>query len=381
MLSYWERKSLLSCKSLIVVGGGIVGLSAAIFYKRKHPEADILVVEKGWLPSGASTKNAGFACFGTIGELEDDFQNGSSLELIGEIAKSRFIGLKMLRDLHGDDAIKFEPCGGYELFDAENQMEFELCKSKLTFWNNFFSETLNLQDTFNLPSSNDKNLLYLNKFTNAIFNKYEGAIDTGKMIRNLIVLATNSGIALANGVGVEKIDSKKEEVYVTLSNNVSLRTNQVIIATNGFTKRLFPKIDVNPARSQVLLTEPIPNLKLNGTFHFDKGYFYFRNIGNRILLGGGRNIDFQTESTDQLALTKIIQEKLEYYLYDKILPTQKKVKIENRWSGIMGIGKSKKPIICELSKNVFAAVRMGGMGIAIGTLVGEKVADLALDNV
>jgi hypothetical protein len=37
---------------------------------------------------------------------------------------------------------------------------------------------------------------------------------------------------------------------------------------------------VKPARAQVLITEPIDNLDVRGTFHLDCGYYYFRNIGS-----------------------------------------------------------------------------------------------------
>ena len=46
------------------------------------------------------------------------------------------------------------------------------------------------------------------------------------------------------------------------------------------------------------------------------------------------------------------------------------------WSGILGIGDQKKPIIERVSPNVVVAVRMGGMGVAIGSLVGEEAAAL-----
>ena len=42
----------------------------------------------------------------------------------------------------------------------------------------------------------------------------------------------------------------------------------------------------------------------------------------------------------------------------------------------MGIGNTKKPIVKELSDNVICGVRLGGMGIAIGSLVGKNLADL-----
>jgi hypothetical protein len=45
----------------------------------------------------------------------------------------------------------------------------------------------------------------------------------------------------------------------------------------------------------------------------------------------------------------------------------------------MGVGETKKPIIKEISSNVYCGVRLGGMGIAIGTLVGKEVAEL-MDN-
>ena len=41
----------------------------------------------------------------------------------------------------------------------------------------------------------------------------------------------------------------------------------------------------------------------------------------------------------------------------------------------MGVGSEKKPIIKLVNPNVLAAVRMGGMGVAIGSLVGQEAAD------
>jgi hypothetical protein len=62
-------------------------------------------------------------------------------------------------------------------------------------------------------------------------------------------------------------------------------------------------------------------LDIKGTFHLDRGYYYFRNIGNRILLGGGRNLNFDEENTTEFAQTEIVQNKLEL-LKEVILPNQ-----------------------------------------------------------
>ena len=40
----------------------------------------------------------------------------------------------------------------------------------------------------------------------------------------------------------------------------------------------------------------------------------------------------------------------------------------------------KTPIIKKTGENIYCAVRMGGMGIAIGSLVGEDAASMVLEN-
>jgi glycine/D-amino acid oxidase-like deaminating enzyme len=159
-----------------------------------------------------------------------------------------------------------------------------------------------------------------------------------------------------------------------LKNGFSFKSNKVLIATNGFANQ-FLNEDLQPARAQVLITKPIENLQIKGTFHLEKGYYYFRNIDDRILLGGGRNLDFTTEETSEFGLTTLVQNKLEEILKTTILPNQE-VEIEHRWSGIMGVGNQKKAIVKQVSENVYCGVRLGGMGIAIGSIIGKELAEL-----
>ena len=114
-LSYWEIKSWLSNVDYTIVGSGIVGLNCALKLKEKYPNSKILVLEKGSLPQGASTKNAGFACFGSVSEIIDDLKNHSESEIISLI-KKRKEGLKYLRNLIGDTNLNYKQNGGFEIF-------------------------------------------------------------------------------------------------------------------------------------------------------------------------------------------------------------------------------------------------------------------------
>ena len=74
-VSFWEFNSWFKDLDLVVIGSGIVGLNTAIEYKKRNRKAKILILEKGILPEGASTKNAGFACFGSPSEILSDLKN------------------------------------------------------------------------------------------------------------------------------------------------------------------------------------------------------------------------------------------------------------------------------------------------------------------
>ena len=153
----------------------------------------------------------------------------------------------------------------------------------------------------------------------------------------------------------------------------------MILATNAFAAQLYPDLDVIPGRGQVLVTKPVPGLKLKGTYHFNDGYYYLRNIDGRILFGGGRNLDFKAEATWDFGHTEVVKNQLMHYLSTMILPGQP-FEVDYWWSGIMGFGEQISPIIKEVEPNIFCAVRCNGMGVAMGSLVGEEVAELALSK-
>jgi glycine/D-amino acid oxidase-like deaminating enzyme len=367
-LSYWELKNWFSHIDYTVVGSGIVGLHAALQLRERFPKSKILVLEKGTLPQGASTKNAGFACFGSVSEIIDDLKFHSEEEVV-QLIKKRWDGLQLLRRNLGDQAIDFRPYGGYELFLKEDDDSYRDCLSRMSFINEILKPLFKTDvfckeiDRFNFNGIHE----YL------IFNPFEAQIDTGNMMQALLNKAIAHDILILNQQTVTAFHEKKDEVEVALG-DFSFRTKKLLLATNGFANQL-TKAEVTPARAQVLITAPIPNLDIKGTFHIDKGYYYFRNFENRILLGGGRNLDFEGETTTEFGQTELIQNRLEQLLNEVILPNQE-VKIEHRWSGIMGLGSSKNPIVSQLSNHVYCGVRLGGMGVAIGSVVGKELAEL-----
>jgi glycine/D-amino acid oxidase-like deaminating enzyme len=366
-LSYWEIKNWFTDVDYTIVGSGIVGLHAALRLRGRFPQRKILVLEKGMLPQGASTKNAGFACFGSLSEIIDDLNSHTENEVL-QLIEKRWKGLHLLRKRLGDDTIDFKPYGGYELFlKGDNSLDY--CLSQMATVNDLL-RPLFKADVF----VTDNNRFGFNNINETlIYNPFEAQIDTGNMMQALLKMAVSANILILNRQTVTAFHETSDGVNVALG-DFSFKTRKLLFTTNGFASELITA-EVKPARAQVLITDPIPDLQIKGTFHLDKGYYYFRNIGDRILFGGGRNLDFNGETTTEFGQTEMIQNRLEQLLKDVILPNRA-FKVAHRWSGIMGMGAQKSPIVRQLSQHTYCGVRLGGMGVAIGSLVGTELADL-----
>ncbi|MEX2485046.1 MAG: FAD-dependent oxidoreductase [Brumimicrobium sp.] len=371
-LSFWEKDLFFNSLDIVIVGAGIVGYSTAISLKEKFPQKKIVIVERGYLPTGASTKNAGFTCFGSPTELLEDLQSLPE-EAVIDLVRRRYQGLQILLDRCGKKQIDYIPCGSHEVFtdskkDANN---FQNVTRKINYLNELIEQATTIKNNFNISY----NKFGFNNISKLISSKGEGQIDTGKMMDRLHRIAVDMGVHILFSTEVESWEHTDSNQIRIKTNYGDFETKKLIIATNGLSKKILPSIELEPARAQVIITKPLDKKPFEGTFHYDAGYYYFRNVKNRILLGGGRNVNFNREKTTQIENTEEILNALKDLLHNVILPNQT-VEIEHQWAGIMGIGKTRNPVVKELSPNIFAGIRLGGMGVALGSLVGKELSEL-----
>jgi glycine/D-amino acid oxidase-like deaminating enzyme len=377
MLSYWERESFTR-HQYIIIGSGIVGLSTAASLIEHDSQADILILERGIFPAGASTRNAGFACFGSLTEMIADLRTVNPDDLLA-LVERRWNGLARLRYRLGDEQIGYLNHGGYELlFEDEPD-----CLNQLNEINEWLYPLFQKQVFYNQPDLVEKFGFNQSQIKTVIANPFEGQINTGKMMDSLIRYVTAKGVKIITGAEVTDFQEDEKGVKIRVLNPLgdtfSFEASQMAICTNAFTKKLMPNLDVVPGRGQVLITKPVEGLPFKGVFHYDEGFFYFRNVGNRVLIGGGRNKAFEEETNDRFELNVYLQELLRQHLEEFILPG-KPFEIDMQWSGIMAFGSERKPILERASDRISVGVRMNGMGIAIGSMIGEELAGMMRDK-
>lgn len=363
MLSFWEREHFLKY-DLVVIGAGIVGLSVAVQYAIKYPKKRVLVLERGLFPSGASSKNAGFACFGSLTEILDDLNNLSETE-VSDLVKRRFSGLNAIRGFFGDELLGYQASGGYELI-TDNEIE---ALFKIDYINQLLFPIFQ-RDVFEIIRD-VKCFGFGPKVKVIVKNHFEGELNSGMFLEALWKRSQVLGVKILTGA--EVLSLELNEKTISVSNLVSGRSpvifeaQQIAVCTNAFTKALIPDLDINPGRGLILLSRPLEReLPWSGSFHYDKGYVYFRKVnGNRLMIGGGRNVDFEGEQTDQFGINSKVKSYLLRLIDEEILPNVK-FELEMEWTGIMAFGDTKRPLIRMLAQDVSIGVRLGGMGVAIG---------------
>ena len=79
--------------------------------------------------------------------------------------------------------------------------------------------------------------------------------------------------------------------------------------------------------------------------------------------------DFLSDMKDDDRIRRYLQETLDTL-------TSESIKLDGFWKGYLGVGEDRLPILKDLGEGVYCGVRLGGMGVAIGSYLGKELADL-----
>lgn len=367
MLSFWEKQSLVQT-DIAIIGGGITGLSVAASLAERFSGRSITVFERSMLPYGASTRNAGFACFGSLTEALSDIRQMGEEKAV-ELIYQRWKGLQITRDRLTDSRIGFLPLGGFELLEGALISALDELETVNQLVTSFLPNYVFRDDDFAQRSG-------LKSTSPIVGMRDEGQVNTGLLMRSLEEYVLQKGVKIRTGAQVNAI-SKESTWQVRVSDRergeIEFHAEQVVVCTNAFAKQLLPETTLLPGRGQVFITKPIPGLTFQGNLHIDEGYYYLRNLHDRLLFGGARNIDFERETSYELKLNDDIQQHLEEKLAALFHPVLN-VEIDMRWAGIMAFGEDKFPVVKKIEDGLHCAVKMGGMGIALAGFIGEQVA-------
>lgn len=375
------HKKLNEIFDIIIVGSGIMGLSTGISLLEKSPNLKIIILERGVLPTGATTKNAGFGIPLAYREFVDNVK-GKGVKKSIENARCHHQGMqKLLARIENDPEI-IQKVGCFDglleseipllkELDSVNQAMFEIFGKK-----NYFELQNDKFETYGFNPDLIKALVYQPDVYN---------IHSGKLTFKLVSIFQKLGGRIITGANVVEFQeiSGKSFVKSTVQSNhpnlssISYYSKKLVLCTNAFQKYFNHKYTVDSWRGQILITKPIKNFKPMPSLIMNLTHYYLRVVDDRIILGGGMIADFDNEITFEMKTSETIKKHLEWKLR-QIFPGLE-FEVDYFWAGLLGVEDDYKlTIIDNISPNVFTVFGCNGAGMSLGSYVGEKATEIIL---
>lgn len=345
-ISLWLDRSgrEVISKDIVIIGGGIAGMSAAYWLQKEDPTLDIALVEKNELGFGATGRNAGFITCGSVEHFNRLVGKHGEKEAL-EIWKFSEDNLKFLKEEIIQDSgeeLLFEHKGSFSL--ASTDTEFAELKESASLME---SMGINVET---VGESDIKTRLGGAGFVGGIKYKDDASVHPIKMLHKIRerIEQAKSKVEFIENAEVFAIESQNGNKLVK-TNKTYIEAPMVVFATNGYSPLLndFFEDKIFPTRGQILATEPVPRF-MEGPCYANFVLDYFRQLPTgEMVIGGFRQLQKDVEKGYSDETTDTIQEALEKFLHDHVPPVRK-AKITHRWSGIMGFSVDGQPMVGAL---------------------------------
>ncbi len=345
--SYWEdvggcvRNALTAPipreVDILIVGAGFAGLWLAYFLKQQHPKLNIIVCERDLFSYGASSRNAGFLSCGNLSEwYEDAGQLGHEETL--QTFQARIDGIQLIKAAMGV-ALSQDPCGSVDL-DPPTSATTALMKA--------FNTYLKQKDF--IPFYTIRNIKVGLEEQDVYFNSFDAAINPCDVLQWLHQALQQLEVPIFFCTEITAIAARHAD-WSQEKQAGQMKYSFAYVCTNAFARELNPASDVSPARGQILVTSPIQTSTFRSLGFLNAGYDYYRFLGDRLLVGGGRRPFKEQENTKDLGTSAEVQDYL-VELAAKILG-HSDFKVDYRWAGLMGLRQGKHASISELKEPRF----------------------------
>jgi len=350
--SYWLEESaptLLSTAlegspDVEIVGGGVTGCSCALALARAGLR--VRLRDARTIAGGASGRNGGFALRGGAMPYQ------SAREWLGPDTAAEYWRLTetyvdRMEELGGD---AFTRTGSLRLAGDDERAEL-LAEYEALIEDGFAAEWRD-----DLPDP------LAGRFQGALFHPDDAVLQPARLVRRLAASAAIAGIEIREHDRVDDLDG--------------LEAPTVVVATDGYPSGLLGELEglIIPTRGQMLATEPLEErlfpLPHYGRHGFD---YWHQNDEGRLIVGGFRDADMDSEFTAAEATTEKIQRALDGFVESLL---GRRPAITHRWAGVFGLVPDLMPVVGPVPgrDGLWLAGGYSGHGNVLGLMCGELVA-------
>jgi glycine/D-amino acid oxidase-like deaminating enzyme len=367
-----------SC-DLLVVGGGLTGLWAAIEARRADPDADVVLVEADRIAFGASGRNGGFFSE----SLTHGLAHGVEL-WPDELPTLLRLGRENVREIvdftaaEGIDA-GIRLCGKTAVATQPHHLEALVAARAL---NERFGEDVSLLDQDQMRRDVNSPT-YLGGLR---YRSGGGLLDPAALSWGLLAAARRRGVRVHESTPVRSIRAGRAAVEIATDAG-SIRAGHVMLATNAYPpllRRL--RLRVMPVFDHVLVTEPLAASALSSigwaqaqglTDVGNQFHYYRRTPDDRILWGGYDAIYYFGNRTDAAREQRDASHGLLARQFFQTFPQLEGLRFTHRWAGLIDSTSRFTPVFgTALGGRVAYAVGFTGLGVAASRFGARVALDL-----
>lgn len=366
---------------IVIVGGGLTGLSAAYHLKKRFPGKRIVLLEAARCGYGASGRNGG---------ILQDFDNSLIMDIYqkkGRDAARRYFkvdrqGPMLVRSLIKEHKIDcdLEESGLIEL--ALDPDDMQTLTKYHDNWKSLGIESLILnREELRHEIISERYCGGLQKERCAVLNPAKFALGLKSVLETL-------GVEIFECTKVVSIQPGTTIKIETEFGNIT--SDAIVLATNAYSHTIgFFKNRIFPMATYIMATEPLREEQMSAIgwtgrqtmFDIRREGNYFRLTGdNRIVFGGGLSPYFYNNALSSGNYRPSL-ERLESDFFN-IWPQLKDVRITHKWGGTLAMTLDFHPTIGVrgANRNIFYGVGYSGHGVSWSQLAGKIISQLYADE-
>jgi glycine/D-amino acid oxidase-like deaminating enzyme len=349
----------------------MTGVGLACFLRERGLK--IVMLERGTVAGGATGRNVGFLVSG-LGE-----HYARSIEFWGRepaaaITRLHLKNHSLLADIVAQHGIDCDYARDGSLVIAADEEEEDLLRR---------SHPLLLEDGFRcefVEASQINKTLRALGFGGGLFNPSDGHVDPVGLIRGLAAVAQSGGVKFFEHTPVSQF-RKAGVSWVAETEHGSVTTDLLFLASNAWTPKLLPEMELEPVRGQCMAIGPLGEPPITVPCYTNYGSEYWRGAGRYAILGGMRRAGNNEEVGYEDGVTEAVQSALDSFCRDHF-PYLRSAPVTHRWSGIMSYTGDGLPLVGAVPHKggMYLAAGYTGHGFGYAFLAAHWLVSLALDG-
>ncbi|SEG87068.1 NAD(P)/FAD-dependent oxidoreductase [Marinobacterium lutimaris] len=353
---------------VVIIGAGFTGLTAALKLAEGGAKAIVLdSVEPGF---GASGRNGGQVIPGLKYDPDqvDQMFGEASTDFIGRAADTVFELIDKYR-------IDCSPVRQGWIQPTIKQAHLPTLKRRLLQWQNrgCNAEWLDADRMQKLTGSPC--------FVGGWIDYRAGSLHPLNFVQGLARAATDAGVTISSQSEATSLQRNGDNWIVKTAAGAEIIASQAVIATNGYSGSLLPKLraTIVPANSFQIASEPLSESQLNEILptravvsDTRRLANYFRiSPDNRLMLGGRGTFSEPASLKDY---GKMMADRR------MLFPQFPDLKVDYAWSGRIAMNREHLPHIHQPMPGLTMALGFNGRGVAMGCSIGGAIGEHLLDS-